>query len=604
MRPSLSLQAAQWAWWLGSVVFSLALWEGLFYLSWLLRARTYWQKVLVYGTSLTASALAVLSVGFHQVFFCWPTAYAGMHVLRHRREGLGYFIDGVRPIHAVELVAIAAFIIICWRFGLNQQKRYHRRLQYLFLLALLIGGGISFGTVHRYASAMVPDAAGVKLSIDLVMNSVIGGVHGRLMQAHRPPPTEIYTGPGLGDAAPNLILIIGESVSVGHTGLYNYHFQTTPRLAALKKKRQQDWTQFTRAIANASATKVSLPTMLTGLFPSRQPIELHTFPLLWHYAHAAGYQTALVSSQSYTWNNLEGFFIDEVLDHAFTLERSNAKIVNSEGMDDSVMLSEALRTVDFFTPNKPFFLALQFNCTHYPGYSPAVLRLWPEADDNKTARYDNSIVYMDHLLGNLFEHLEEQGLTDNTIIVFASDHGEDIDGVHQLHRTDSYYQSTIHIPFFFIIPEKHRQRLGPAYAQMQRNAKLRVALSDLVPTALDIMGLTTDPKVGGWLAKLDGLSLLRPLPPNRFLVAVNTDEHVKWSRKGYAVIADDWKYIYYSWIGPMLFNLSTDRLEQHNLLDGIGGELSPEAKRYLHRVRDLVAQTPSLASMSGVKAVE
>ena len=75
-------------------------------------------------------------------------------------------------------------------------------------------------------------------------------------------------------------------------------------------------------------------------------MEQHTFPLLWHYAHAAGYQTALISAQSYAWNNLEGFFVDDALDHVFTLERSDAEIVNSEGMDDRRMMAETLATID------------------------------------------------------------------------------------------------------------------------------------------------------------------------------------------------------------------------------------------------------------------
>ena len=103
-----------------------------------------------------------------------------------------------------------------------------------------------------------------------------------------------------------------------------------------------------RAVSNATATKVALPAMLTGLFPSRPPVEQHTFPLLWHYAHAAGYQTALISAQSYAWNNLEGFFVDDALDHVFTLERSDAEIVNSEGMDDRRMMAETLATIDRF----------------------------------------------------------------------------------------------------------------------------------------------------------------------------------------------------------------------------------------------------------------
>ena len=388
-----------------------------------------------------------------------------------------------------------------------------------------------------------------------------------------------------------LIVVIGESVALSRMGLYGYERQTTPRLTALREARSADWVQMERAVSNATATKVALPAMLTGLFPSRAPVEQHTFPLLWHYAHAAGYQTALISAQSYAWNNLEGFFVDDALDHVFTLERSDAEIVNSEGMDDRRMMAETLATIDRFAVDGPFVVALQFNCTHYPGYSPPDWQPWPDAS------YDNAVAYMDHLLGRLFDHLAAEGLAENTMVLFVADHGEDLDGVHKLHRTDSYYQTAIAVPFFAVVPERQRQRLGAGFDQLRQNAQGRVALTDLVPTALDLLGLSADSLVGAWQERLDGRSLLRPLDPERLIVVVNTDEHVQWSRKGYAIVADDWKYINYSWRGSMLFDLATDALEQRDLLTGDESVLSRAGQRHLRRVRALVSQTPVLADI-------
>lgn len=592
LRPSLDLRLIQWAWWLLSVVFSVVVWQGLFALSYLLRLQL--QSLLVYGMGLLASVLVMASIGFQQIFYCWPTAYVLVHMFRESREAWGYIRDGAAPWHAVVLVVLVSFIVGWWRYGLRRVVLDYRRVHYLRLTVLFVAGLVVFGTIHRHASFMVPDAAVAKLSIDLGVNALIGGVRGRLLQARRPAPAEIYGGAAVGSSAPNLIVLIGESVSTRRTGLYGYKRQTTPRLAALRAARSADWVQLERVVANASATKVTLPALLSGLFPSREPVEQHTFPLLWHYAAAAGYQTALITSQSYTWNNLEGFFIDGTLDHAFTLERSDAEIVNSEGMDDRRMLEEGLRTIDRFAEQGPFVVVLQFNCTHYPGYAPPELQTWDEAGGDRDARYDNSIVYMDHLLGELFDHLDARGLTANTSVVFASDHGEDLDEIHKLHRTDSYYQTTIAVPAFLVVPERHRRRLGADFDQLRQNAAKRVALTDLVPTALDLIGLSADAKVDGWLQRLDGRSLLRPLEDDRLLVVVNTDEHVRWSRKGYAVVADDWKFINYSWTGSMLFDLKTDALEQRDLLAAGEASLSPEGRRHVRRVRALIEATASL----------
>ena len=532
--------------------------------------------VIVVG--VVVATLAMVWLDFHGIFYCWPTAYALVHSAGHPREVWGYILNEADWGDAVVWVVVVVFVVGWWRYKLRPGRQLaHGRV----LVALCLAGAVAFGAVHRHASIMVPDAAAAKLAIDFAVHSLVGGVHGRLLQASRPAAAAIYSGASVDASAPNLIVVIGESVALSRMDIYGYERQTTPRLVALRKARSADWVQMEKAVSNATATKVALPAMLTGLFPSRTPVEQHTFPLLWHYAHAAGYQTALISAQSYAWNNLEGFFVDDALDHVFTLERSDAEIVNSEGMDDRRMMAETLATIDRFAARGPFVVALQFNCTHYPGYAPPDWQAWPDAS------YDNAVAYMDHLLGRLFDHLAAQGLAENTIVLFVADHGEDLDSVHKLHRTDSYYQTAIAVPFFAIVPERQRQRLGAGWEQWRQNAQMRVALTDLVPTALDFLGLSADSTVAAWQERLDGRSLLRPLDPDRLIVVVNTDEHVQWSRKGYAVVASDWKYINYSWRGSMLFDLATDALEQRDLLAGGESALSRAGQRHLRRVRDL-----------------
>ena len=602
LRPTLDLRLTQWAWWGLSVVFSLVLWQGLFAISCRLRPR--WQVAFVGGVGVVAAGLAMAWRGFHEVFYCWPTAYALVHSAGHPREAWGYIRNEADWGDAVVWVVVVVFVAGWWCYKLRPGRQLaHGRI----LAVLCLAGVVAFGAVHRHASIMVPDAAAAKLAVDLAVHSLVGGVHGRLLQASRPAAMEIYSGAPVDANAPNLIVVIGESVALSRMGLYGYERQTTPRLAALREARPADWVQMEKAVSNATATKVALPAMLTGLFPSRPPVEQHTFPLLWHYAHAAGYQTALISAQSYAWNNLEGFFVDDALDHVFTLERSDAEIVNSEGMDDRRMMAETLATIDRFAAHGPFVIALQFNCTHYPGYSPPD---WQPSTELRTsassvesskpwpdASYDNAVAYMDHLLGRLFDHLAAEGLAANTMVLFVADHGEDLDGVHKLHRTDSYYQTAIAVPFFAVVPERQRERLGAGWGQLLQNAQVRVALTDLVPTALDLLGLSADSTVAAWQERLDGRSLLRPLDPDRLIVVVNTDEHVQWSRKGYAVVADDWKYINYSWRGSMLFDLATDALEQRDLLAEGEAALGRAGQRHLRRVRTLVAETPALADI-------
>ena len=91
LRPTLDLRLTQWAWWGLSVAFSLVMWQGLFALSSRLRPR--WQTAFVGGIGGVAAVLTVGWLGFHEVFYCWPTAYALVHSAGHPREAWGYIYN-------------------------------------------------------------------------------------------------------------------------------------------------------------------------------------------------------------------------------------------------------------------------------------------------------------------------------------------------------------------------------------------------------------------------------------------------------------------------------------------------------------------------------
>ena len=262
LRPTLDLRLTQWAWWGLSVVFSLVLWQGLFALSSRLRPR--WQAAFVIVVGLVTSGLALLWLGFHEIFYCWPTAYALVHSAGHPREAWGYILNEADWGDAIVWVVVVVFVVGWWCYKLRpsaelgsqpdrqldfgklrlRRAQSSRRVAHgRVLAALCLAGLVAFGAVHRHASIMVPDAAAAKLAIDFAVHSLVGGVHGRLLQASRPAASAIYSGAPVDAGAPNLIVVIGESVALGRMGLYGYERQTTPRLTALRKARPADWVQ-------------------------------------------------------------------------------------------------------------------------------------------------------------------------------------------------------------------------------------------------------------------------------------------------------------------------------------------------------------------------
>ena len=85
---------------------------------------------------------------------------------------------------------------------------------------------------------------------------------------------------------------------------------------------------------------------------------------------------------------------------------------------------------------------------------------------------------VDEQVGRIIRQLKEQGLFDNTIVVFTSDHGDSM-GMHEHIGKNIYYEKAIRIPMMISWPEKIAPR---------RDSTLMIAFADLYPSLLSLMG--------------------------------------------------------------------------------------------------------------------
>ena len=181
------------------------------------------------------------------------------------------------------------------------------------------------------------------------------------------------------------------------------------------------------------------------------------------------------------------------------------------------------RTVDFLRkrdPDRPFFLMASFVRPHPPFDAPQAFFdmyrnldlhmppvgdwaqdintrapnadrgiLDPELQRQALIGYYACITQIDHQIGRIYEQLGVEGLLDNTIILFISDHGEML-GDHHLMRKSLPYEGSAHIPFILSGPGVPARGVSHGVA----------ALQDVMPTLLDLCGLAVPDSV-------DGLSL-------------------------------------------------------------------------------------------------
>lgn len=104
-----------------------------------------------------------------------------------------------------------------------------------------------------------------------------------------------------------------------------------------------------------------------------------------------------------------------------------------------------------------------------------------------TALYYGAVTWVDDTVGEILKSLKENGLEENTLIVFSSDHG-DMLGSHQRWNKDCLYEEAIHIPMIYSWPGNIRPG---------SNSQQVASLIDVMPTLLELCGATVPGTVQG-----------------------------------------------------------------------------------------------------------
>lgn len=164
--------------------------------------------------------------------------------------------------------------------------------------------------------------------------------------------------------------------------------------------------------------------------------------------------------------------------------------------------------------------------------------------------YFAMIAETDALLGEVMKTLDDLGLSDNTYLIFSSDHGE-LAMEHQQYYKMSLFEASARVPLIIAGPGL---RQGGAIDDL-------VSLVDIYPTLMDMARL---PQPAG----LDGHSLyplLRGEKSNRPDYAFSETHESSNNTGHFMVRRGDWKYIAYPGYEPHLFNLADDPDEVRNL---------------------------------------
>jgi glucan phosphoethanolaminetransferase (alkaline phosphatase superfamily) len=303
------------------------------------------------------------------------------------------------------------------------------------------------------------------------------------------------------DNLPNIIYIVGESLTLSHMGIYGYNKDTTPKLQDLEDNKRI--IAFDNALGIGTHTRLSVPYMLVGIEGIDPLGKFYQTPGIFNYAKARGYNTAFISAQDTSWGHIREIFVDDDVDFFWDGLQMNKNASVHKGADDMRVLKEI--AIPYINKQaKPLMLVLQMDGSHYPYGMHSTKKhkkFLPELEENSMNAYDNTVVKTDDYIATLIKHVQDKN--PNTWVFYSSDHGQGLGGKSGMFN-QSFTRNTIHNPLIISPPKEQ-------YEALLLNKKMPISQADIVPTILDIIGM--DPH-----ANINGQSLLKPQSKGRMRV--------------------------------------------------------------------------------------
>lgn len=396
---------------------------------------------------------------------------------------------------------------------------------------------------------------------------------------------------------PNVLLILVDDLGFADLSCQGSKDLRTPEI----DKLFSDSLRLNRFYANCPVCSPTRASVLTGCYPDRVGvpgvIRTHNENSWGYFAPSAttlpeslrelGYHTEAIGKwhlglrpenhpESRGFDHFKGFLGDMMDDyykhrrHDINYMRDGTKEIDPVGHATDLF---SQWSVEFIRDRasqkqdaaKPWFLYLAYNAPHTPIQPPkdwlAIVKNRETGISDRRAALVALIEHMDAGIGQVLQSLRDSGQDDNTLIVFTSDNGGQVNvGANNGPLRDgkqSMYEGGLRIPASIRVPGKTRP--GTSSDEV-------CATMDLLPTILQEVG-------GKPRTSIDGLSLSSLIRdpdavlPKREMYFVRREGGVKYSGLTIeALLLGDHKLVHNLPTGPLeLFNLREDPSESNDL---------------------------------------
>jgi choline-sulfatase len=206
-----------------------------------------------------------------------------------------------------------------------------------------------------------------------------------------------------------------------------------------------------------------------------------------------------------------------------------------------------------------------------------------DADERKRAfaAYYGLCSWLDFNVGQITMALQSVGLMDNTVVVYTSDHGDNL-GARGIWGKSTLYEESVKVPMLLA---------GPGVRPSVCNTP--VDLLDLFPTILATVGIGAEQE----MATRPGRSLFdiarEPDDMNRPMFS---EYHAAGSNSaGFMLRQGRWKYHHYVGFRPELFDILADPEELHDLA---GDAALADVLRYMHAQLKLICDPDAIDQLA------
>lgn len=339
---------------------------------------------------------------------------------------------------------------------------------------------------------------------------------------------------------PNIVFLFADDQRADTIGAWGNELIDTPNLDRLAA---EGWSFRRNYVFGSNSGAVCVPSramVLTGRSWMRSPNNMDGVPTLPRLLEAAGYRTFITGK----WHNGEeallrafdrgkAIYLGGMADHTQTevqdienggmVRRRVGERFSSELFADAVIefLGDEASSAEEDVEDRPFFAYVPFTAPHDPRQPPPEYReryyerdlplpanympqhpfdngalilrdenlaAWPRTEDvirDQVAEYYGLISHLDEQVGRILDALDENGQADNTIVVYAADHGLSV-GSHGLLGKQNLYEHSMRCPLII---------RGPGIPHGTTEAF--TYLYDLFPTLLAAGGVEAPPGIDG-----------------------------------------------------------------------------------------------------------